>query len=416
MPDRRRWIRWSVAGLAVAGLLLSIPHLAAPAPGSAPGWDGNAPSWLRGLYGSGIRIGDEAYYGLLWVAFAAYLGLAATAAYLPSRLLWVLIGAVAVAFTLSPPLLSHDVFSYISYARLGVAHGLDPYAATPSMAPSDPVFAYVAWPHTASVYGPLFTLLTYPLALVSVPVALWTLKAIAGLSVLAIAWLVARLARLRGLEPRTAAALVGLNPLVYVQVIGGAHNDALMTLLSMAGVGALLLQRGGAGGAAAVAAVSAKVPAAVFAPFAALGSPSRRGLLLGAGVTTLAIGAATATVFHSHALAAIGLAAQDQASASRHSIPSTLSRLTGLPEGPIRTAALAAYAGSLAGLLAWTARGGDWVRAAGWAVLGALLATAWLLPWYLIWVLPLAAISRDRRLVVSVLALTALQLANRVPV
>ncbi len=63
----------------------------------------------------------------------------------------------------------------------------------------------------------------------------------------------------------------------------------------------------------------------------------------------------------------------------------------------------------------WTWRGGDWVRAAAWAALALLLATSWLLPWYLIWLLPLAAISSDRPLQLLTLALTAYQLGARIP-
>ena len=63
----------------------------------------------------------------------------------------------------------------------------------------------------------------------------------------------------------------------------------------------------------------------------------------------------------------------------------------------------------------WVLRGGDWVRAAAWASLGLLLASAWLLPWYIIWALPFAALSRDNPLITAVLALTALQLAARMP-
>jgi cytochrome c biogenesis protein CcdA len=63
-----------------------------------------------------------------------------------------------------------------------------------------------------------------------------------------------------------------------------------------------------------------------------------------------------------------------------------------------------------------TWRGFDWVRAAGWTALGLLLASAWLLPWYLIWPLPLAAISRDRALQLLTLALTAYQLGARIPI
>ena len=78
--------------------------------------------------------------------------------------------------------------------------------------------------------------------------------------------------------------------------------------------------------------------------------------------------------------------------------PDHLARLTGLGADPVRVAALVLYAAAVAYLLVWTWRGGDWVRAAAWAAFGLLLATSWLLPWYLIWPLPLVAISRDRTL------------------
>jgi hypothetical protein len=66
-------------------------------------------------------------------------------------------------------------------------------------------------------------------------------------------------------------------------------------------------------------------------------------------------------------------------------------------------------------LVVWTLRGGDWIRAAGWAALGLLLATDWLMPWYVIWVLPFAAIVKDTSLRAGTLALCAFQLINRIP-
>ena len=97
------------------------------------------------------------------------------------------------------------------------------------------------------------------------------------------------------------------------------------------------------------------------------------------------------------------------------SVPITFARLTGADPEIARIAALSIYGALFALLLAWTWRGGDWVRAAAWAGAGLLLATAWLLPWYLIWALPLAALSRDRPLQLLVLALTAFQLGTRIP-
>ena len=90
------------------------------------------------------------------------------------------------------------------------------------------------------MYGPLFTVVTFPLAKTSVPSAFWTLKAVAALASLGVVALVWRCARRLGRDPRLPALAVGLNPLVLVHVVGGAHNDALTVLLWMGGVAALI--------------------------------------------------------------------------------------------------------------------------------------------------------------------------------
>ena len=334
---------------------------------------------------------------------------------LDGRLLWGSILVLIGAFALAPPLLSQDVFSYISYARLGVEHGLNPYVHAPSDFAGDPAFPYVGWRDTTSAYGPLFTLATYPLALVSVPAALWGLKAASAASVLALAWLCSRLAPARGIDRRSAAALVALNPLVLVHVVGGAHNDGAMLLLLMGGCAGVLALREATGGAAILAAAAVKVSAVFAAPFAFLGARRPLRLLAGALLTAAVIAAASLIAFGAHAFDAIGLAGENQANTSHYSVPATVARVLGVDVDPVRIAALVVYAGFVAWLLLWTRRDGDWLRAAGWAAFGLLVASGWLLPWYVIWALPFAALSRDRALTGMVLALTAFQLINRVP-
>jgi hypothetical protein len=327
-------------------------------------------------------------------------------------------GAILVlvgAFALAPVILSHDVYSYVDYARLGVRHGLDPYVHPPVAARADPAFAHVAWTHSTSVYGPLFTLATYPLAWLPVGAAVAALKAVAALSVLGLAAIAARLAAWRGADPTRAAAFVALNPLVLVHVVGGAHNDGLTMLVAMAGVAAVLTQREASAGAALLAAVALKASAAFIAPFALLGARRRDRLALGAAAALFGTAAVAYLAFGWHWLDALGLAGENQGRTSHLSLPTTFARIAGLGVEPVRVAALALYAAAVAYLLAWTWRGGDWVRAAAWAALGLLLATSWLLPWYLIWPLPLVAISRDRPLQLLTLALTAYQLAARIP-
>lgn len=320
-------------------------------------------------------------------------------------------------------LLSHDVYSYVDYARLGVVHGLDPYVHPPEAVPSDPVYADVAWTEATSAYGPLFTLATYPLAWLPVDLAVAVLKAAAALSVAGLALVVARIASWRGIEPLRAAAFVALNPLVLVHVVGGAHNDGLAMLLAMLAVAAALGGRWAGTGAALAASVAVKASAAVLAPFAFVASlsPAHRSanaaarLVAGALGGALAIAAAAYLAFGWDWTGAFGLAGENQDRTSHMSIPITFARITGLDPDPVRTAALVLYAAALAYLLARVWHGHDWVRAAAWASLGLLLASAWLLPWYLIWVLPLAAISRDRPVQLLALALTAYQLGARIP-
>jgi Glycosyltransferase family 87 len=366
----------------------------------------------------------------MWAGFAAYLGALALAPRLGRRVVWGAIVLLVTAFALAPVLLSHDVYSYVDYARLGVNHGLDPYVHPPETVPSDPAYAEVTWTEATSAYGPLFTLATYPLAWLPVGVAVAVLKAAAALSVLGIAALASRIAAWRGADPLRAAAFVALNPLVLVHVAGGAHNDGLTMLLAMLAVVALLSARELTAGAAVAAAIATKASAALLTPFALLaaaqtstglkGSYIERNrpvgrFLAGALAAGLAIALAAWFAFGWDWLHGFGLAGENQSRTSHMSIPITTARLTGLDPNTVRLATALLFLAAIAYLLAWTWRGGDWIRASGWATLALLLATAWLLPWYLIWLLPLAAVSRDRPLQLLTLTLTAYQLGARIP-
>jgi hypothetical protein len=351
------------------------------------------------------------------------------------RSIWAPIVVLIAAFGVAPVLLSHDVYSYVDYARLGVVHGLDPYVHPPAAAPFDPAYARVTWIDATSAYGPLFTLATYPLAWLPVWWAVATLKATAALSVLAIAVLVARIAPSRGVSPLGAAAFVALNPLVLIHVVGGAHNDGLAMLATAIAIAATLSARDMSAGAAFVAAFALKPPAALAAPFAAIGAarlqlsqqpggeraaifkgsrPAWR-LLAGALVAAMAIDVIAYAAFGWQWLHAIEILGRHEHKTTHMSTPATFARLTGLNETGVRAAALALFAASFLYLLLRTWRGADWLRCAAWASIALLLATAWLLPWYLIWALPLVALSRDRPLQLLTLALTAYQLPARMP-
>ena len=129
----------------------------------------------------------------------------------------------------------------------------------------------------------------------------------------------------------------------------------------------------------------------------------------------MAVAAAAYAAFGWDWLGGFGLAGENQSRTSHLSLPITVARLTGLPAGGVRLAAALLFAVLVVYLLVRVARGGDWIRAAAWTAFGLLLATSWLLPWYLLWPLPLVAVARDRPLQLLTLALTAYQLGARIP-
>jgi alpha-1,6-mannosyltransferase len=214
--------------------------------------------------------------------------------------------------------------------------------------------------------------------------------------------------------------------------VGGAHNDAPMMLLAMAGVLAALAGRELAAGAGLALAATVKISGGLAAPFALIQLHSRRRapsprdakesarhrillFWIGAALAIAIVVATTIPLYGHAALDSFALLGDNQNLTTRLSLPRIVSNLPLISLDAARAAALAGFGLALAWLLAWTWRGVDWVRAAGWASLGLLLATSWILPWYLLWVLPLAAVARDRVLVGATVALTALQLAYGVP-
>jgi hypothetical protein len=201
-------------------------------------------------------------------------------------------------------------------------------------------------------------------------------------------------------------------------VVSAAHNEALVMLLVMAGVYAFVRARPFAAGAWPTAAAGIKASAALVVPYLALGSRPR-------GVPTRAFAGALAAAAGLLAIGLIGfgtnvfesfsLLSSNQGRSSRLSFPYLVAELLGVDRDPVRAVFALAFA-AVAGWTLWrTWRGADALRMAGWATLAILVCSAWLVPWYLLWLLPLAALAFDRRLTLATLALSGWVLAIAVP-
>ncbi|HEY4428683.1 MAG TPA: hypothetical protein VGN08_10800 [Solirubrobacteraceae bacterium] len=405
------------------------------------------PRWmagpLGGLWPGLTRDGNTLKYlftGAVAVMYGAYLFAFANASRLPLRGVIGAIVAVHALFLLSPPLALTDIFNYVNYGRMEVVHNLNPYTTIPILEPhGDPSFALSNWHQLLSPYGPLFTLLTFAVVPLGVAASFWALKAILALASLATLVLVWKCARLLGRDPLAAIVLVGLNPIVLVWGLGGDHNDFLMLLLIVLGFYLLLRVRsrvdaapgqapaapgqtqGGrrdrllvpfaeiGAGAAFVTATAIKASAGVLLPVVLASVLRSRRAVAGVILGMLAAGAIVGVV----SLLAFGLHIPDLNTQSRLVTNESVPNLIGLAIGTggenetIREVMTGVLALSILACcwLAWRQR--DAITAAGWASVALLVTLSWVLPWYVLWALPLAALSSSRRLRVTVLVLGA---------
>ena len=422
------------AALALLCLVYVALAVLPAAPGSnlvlAVEHGGGSPDWLLGplrfggLDGADGPLAGPLFYAGLWVALVLYAVVLVRLHDVGRRAALWAIGGLHVLFLLAPPLLSQDVFSYIAYARLGVEHSLDPYTHAPVDIPGDAVYPFAGSRGAESVYGPLFTILTYPLAPLGVAGAYWVLKVIAALSSLGVVALVWRAAQRLGRDPLPAAVLVGLNPLLLVHDVAGAHNETLVVLLTTAGLAAWAAGSPRAASGWAAAAAGLKASAGLVVPFLVAGARERwRGALAAAIAVGLGIVVLALAGFGTNALDALGVLSSNQDRTSSWSFPYKTAELFGavLPGDRLdyRGVTRAAYGLAFGALLAWlllrTWRGADPVRMAGWATLAILVASAWLVPWYVLWLLPLAALAGDRRLTWATVALCAWMLPIAIP-
>jgi hypothetical protein len=237
------------------------------------------------------------------------------------------------------------------------------------------------------------------------------LAQLASGATLALTW---RCARARDLDPVWAILAVGANPLYVIYGVGGAHNDMLMLALMMTAVSLTLARRDAAAGAVVVAGALVKATVAALLPFMIL---SRRRLapILGA-LAALAAGALVAWIaFGVHGIDIVAALNRDAAFVSTDSFATEIAHLFGKPGVfPIDHDLLKAALVLIALHLMWrTWRGYDWIAASGWTLLAISVTSTWLLAWYILWPLPLAVVTRDRRLVVATLAVQALYLLHQ---
>lgn len=337
-----------------------------------PGWDGVGPGTPLVLVG--VLLLGAAWWRLRSISPGGVL-------------LW------AAPLLLAPPMFSRDVYAYVGQAAL-VVEGVDPYDSGPS-ALDGPLVDGIdeVWRDTPSPYGPLWLTLA---SLVVRVTGESLLPALVGMRLLAVLGLVLAGSALRRLGGDRALWLGVANPLVLLHLVAGAHNEALMLGLMLAGlaVGSLPL--------AAVlitAAALVKLPALAALGFVVMARPTWASRLRGALVAGLVCGVTAVLLSLDLGWGWLGTLDTGRARLSLFSPMTGLGVL--LPGGDatldaVLLVGLLLAAGAVAGLL-WRTPSLGPARAAGLALLAVSVLLPVVQPWYVLWgVLPLAAVARPR--------------------
>jgi alpha-1,6-mannosyltransferase len=343
--------------------------------------------------------------------------------------IWVLLTTWSLPLLLTPPLFSRDVYSYFAQGKLMEA-GYDPYTTGVSVVPGwfqdgvDPM-----WAESPTPYGPAFLLIERGVANFAPDqpaLSAWIFRGVALVGLALMAYYVPRLAFLHGINPDRALWLAVLNPLVIMHFVAGAHNDALMVGLVVAGL-ALAAEHRPVLGIIAVALAGSVKPIGLLAlPFVGLlwaGTTARWPRRIWTWAATAGIAAVTFAITALVAGVGLGWIA---ALSTPGEVKTWLAPVTALGmaiggalemvglatsnDGAVTTLRLIGMVAAFA-VIAWLClrpQGRSAVRGAALAFLAVVLLGPVVQPWYLLWALPLFAVSGlPRRQLQAVVLLTA---------
>ena len=142
---------------------------------------------------------------------------------------------------IAPPMYSKDVYSYLAQSQISL-EGLDPYKVGPASGLGlGHVFTLSVpsvWRETPAPYGPLFLWIGRGISALTgenivAAVLCHRLVVLAGVAM--IVWATPRLARRCGVAEVSALWLGAANPLLFMHLVAGIHNEALMLGLMLIG-------------------------------------------------------------------------------------------------------------------------------------------------------------------------------------
>lgn len=189
----------------------------------------NFVTWAQHLVYFNRQLSLKVFIGLIVLMFVLYAStMSAWSVSKLTRFPWLFVSLLALIFALAYPMLSSDVFKYLFSAKEILVYHANPYLVTPNTFPDDTWIRFMRWVHTTTPYGPVFTIITIPYYILGfgkfVPVLyLFKLDQVAWylLSI----WLIGKMKGVR------AQLYFAFNPLILMEWLVNAHNDAIMITL-----------------------------------------------------------------------------------------------------------------------------------------------------------------------------------------
>jgi hypothetical protein len=153
-------------------------------------------------------------------------------------------------------------------------------------------------------------------------------------------------------------------------------------------------------------------------PFLWLGARHRGAVVRGALIAAGAVLAISAVAFGSDVLRALAPFGEQASTTNVRSFPGQVAEAflgrDSVPAG-IQAGAVVLFVALAVLAFLHARRDGDWIGGIAWTTLALLLTLTWVMPWYIAWLLPFAALSPQTRLRAATLACGAFLLVVHLP-
>ena len=348
--------------------------------------------------------------GILAYLFAIFF---ATLYSLPSQAVWhgVRRHAVVLALvgSLAVPVNSSDVFAYIGFGRIVAIHRANPYDHSYREFSDD--YSPYAWFTGSMPYGPVFL----PFAGIAGLISQWNV--LAAVIFFKATWFALYLITLWFMA-HTKTFLRNIlffacNPLMILELLSNAHNDAIIVLCLAAAVHFSFQRRFGLAFFIGTLAAMTKLPlAVVLGPILVLATRCKAWRAITfyvLGITVLAI-----AMFFANPLERLMSVINPRGVTSTASIQVQALKLAATPdqETLVRFVFGLMYGVFYVWRLRRVQNDDSFLREMAYVVLGLLVYSTQFQPWYVSWFLVLAALSNSRRLLVlgSAISISAISL------